>query len=338
MSGRRSKRLRAEKPAAPRLPHGVQRSVEKPIAGKRLYIAGSDVRQTTHDLCILCGKHAQLELGHIVPRWAGKWLKDEGYVLGKYDSIGVRTRSQDIEKHYMMCRTCENFLGVGEGYLASIVRGAPSDLAGRRISLHREGDDLVRLDNVDAGLVMRAVMGVVFKAHMSPHHVFTRVRLPGWALSELLEALRDDTYPRDRFAIFAIKVMNLTVPGANPRARIDAELRDFAPGVGAVLRFGGFVFVAHIGAVNRFPLESDVKTMREGDKSMWIGVGEFSYEPGILPADAFELPRVPTSYVGTASSCPCGSGLAFAQCCQGRWLPPRARFLRVPNKATQFLR
>jgi len=83
MSGRRSKRLRAEQTAPPRLPDGVRRTVETPIAGKRILVAGSDAKQTTYGTCVLCGTCAQLELGHVVPRWAGKWLKDEGYVLGK---------------------------------------------------------------------------------------------------------------------------------------------------------------------------------------------------------------------------------------------------------------
>jgi hypothetical protein len=272
----------------------------------------------------------------VVPRWAGKWLKDEGFVLGKYDSIGVHTRSQDIQKHYMMCRSCENYLGVAEGYLASIVRGTSADLAARSITIHRVAHDAVRLDNIDANLFMRAVLGILFKAHLSPHHIYRHVRLPGWALTELHQALRADAYPRNRFSVFVLKIMNLTVPGANARARIDAELRTFAAGVGVVMRFGGFVFVVHVGAVDRFPLEHDVKTLRSGDIAMWVGVGEFSYEPGITPdEDGSEVPRVPTGLVQPTDQCPCGLDVEFTWCCQGRWLPSRVHYLEIPNKETR---
>lgn len=302
-----------------------------------MVVRGSDVKQTTYGDCVLCGHHAQLELGHIVPRWAGKWLKDEGYVLGEYSSLGVSTRSQDIEKHYMMCRTCENFLGTAEGYLANIVRGTPGDLAARSLTLVREGPDRVRLDNVDAGLVMRALLGVLFKAHLSPHQVYRQVRLPAWALRELVHALRQDVYPSARFSVIALKIMNLTIPDVNPRARINAHSASFGAGIGTVIRFGGFVFLIHVGAVERFALERDIRSVRSGGTSMQIGIGEFTYEPGILPEDAFDVPRVFTGYVADTDRCPCGMDADFADCCRGRWLPSRTRYLEVPNAATRYL-
>lgn len=338
MSGRRSKRLRAEQIPPPHLPHGVRRSIETPIAGKRILVPGSDMKQTTYGTCILCGTDAQLELGHVVPRWAGKWLKDEGYVLGKYDSLGVHTRSQDIEKHYMMCRKCENFLGVAEGYLANIVRGTREELAARSLTLHRETDELVRLDNVDSTLVLRALLGVLFKAHVSPHHVFRHIRLPAWALKEVLAALKQDIYSRDRFSVIALKIMNLTVPDVNPRARIEADLRLFGPGVGTALRFGGFSFMVHVGAVDRFALEDMMPSLRPGGGEWRIGIGEFIYEPGILPNEDFNVPLIPGRYVSATDRCPCGLDRQFSQCCQGRWLPERTRYRNFPNQATRQLR
>jgi hypothetical protein len=281
--------------------------------------------------------HAQLELGHIVPRWAGKWLKDEGYVLGKYDSIGVHTRSQDIDKHYMMCRTCENFLGEAEGYLANVVRGTPDELAARSITLHREGRVLVRLDNVDTALVMRALVGMVFKAHMSPHQMYKHVRLPRWALAEVTAALRQDTYSRDRFCVLPLKIVNLTIPGANPRARINAEMKNFAAGIGTVLRFGGFVVAVHIGAADRFGIDSDMPSFRSGESSMRIGIGEFTYEPGIVPEDVFDTPRNDKGYVPATDPCPCGLARAFGNCCSGRWLATFTRYQDMPSHASRHL-
>lgn len=335
MSGRQSKRLRASQQVTPRAPYGVRRTVETPISGSRTGVKGSDVKQTTHGECALCGQNVQLELGHIVPRWAGKWLKDEGYVLGNYDSLGVYTRSQDIPKHYLMCRACENFLGMAEGYLANIVRGTRSDLAARSLTLIQEDAALIRLDGVDAGLVIRALVGVLFKAHFSPHHMYRHVRLPGWALKEVVHALQQDEYSPNRVSVIALKIMNLTVPGANPRARIDADLRQFGAGIGLVVRFGGFVFVVHVGARERFALEEDMRSLRSDDTSMWIGIGEFTYEPGILPEEAFSVPRTSKGYVLPADPCPCGMELPFTECCQGRWLATRTRYLDVPNEASR---
>lgn len=68
--------------------------------------------------CCLCGTTKPLQLSHIVPRWLYKWAKREGKIIGDYKSLGICTEEQDGRKHYMLCYSCEQFLGEAEAYVA----------------------------------------------------------------------------------------------------------------------------------------------------------------------------------------------------------------------------
>lgn len=64
-------------------------------------------------LCRLCQKQAELQLGHIFPRFAVKWLKQTS-ATGFLRNTGSFERKQDSERQYLMCADCEQILSKDE--------------------------------------------------------------------------------------------------------------------------------------------------------------------------------------------------------------------------------
>ena len=69
-------------------------------------------------ICALCRKEKELQLSHIIPKFAGKYLKQT--------SVGnIRSQEnpneiiQDIEKHYLLCYDCEELFSANERYFAN---------------------------------------------------------------------------------------------------------------------------------------------------------------------------------------------------------------------------
>jgi hypothetical protein len=63
--------------------------------------------------CRLCGRNNQLQLSHIIPRFAVKWVKDTsatGYLKSPYSN----KRLQESERVHLLCRDCEQLLAVDE--------------------------------------------------------------------------------------------------------------------------------------------------------------------------------------------------------------------------------
>lgn len=162
--------------------------------------------------CKLCREIKILRLSHISPKWAYRWMKEEGGVVGRYDSLGVRTRSQDGNKHYLLCSACEQYLGDAESYLAALTRGTAEDLAANGVSMFPGPV----LSNVKVHLVYRALVGLLIKTHYSNsppyHHVAVRRR----NLEALRQAVVQDSY--DHFRVLATRWMSSLTPGINPRA------------------------------------------------------------------------------------------------------------------------
>jgi len=64
-------------------------------------------------LCRLCQKEADLQFGHIFPRFAVKWLKKTS-ATGFLRTTGSSEREQDSEREYLMCAACEQILSKDE--------------------------------------------------------------------------------------------------------------------------------------------------------------------------------------------------------------------------------
>ena len=58
--------------------------------------------------CRLCGILAELEQGHIVPAFVGRWLKDSSATGYLRHGMTMNRRVQDTEKEYWLCGVCED--------------------------------------------------------------------------------------------------------------------------------------------------------------------------------------------------------------------------------------
>src|SRR5699024_849916 len=126
---------------------------------------GSDARQRAdvRGICGLCHQDARLLLSHVIPRWAYRWLKDEGGVRGSRASGQVEIQHQDGAKHYLLCIDCEQYLGEGENYLRFFCTGSAEELEWRgvKLSRNRHFDDLVFTSGVNDQLMRRALLGIL---------------------------------------------------------------------------------------------------------------------------------------------------------------------------------
>ncbi len=88
---------------------------------------GSDLKKSggVHGRCRLCCRRRTLRLSHVIPKWAYYWHKKArgGYIEGTYYSLGVRSREQDGRKHYLLCEACEQYAGVSENYIKTLIFG-----------------------------------------------------------------------------------------------------------------------------------------------------------------------------------------------------------------------
>lgn len=63
--------------------------------------------------CNFCGKDAQLQLSHIIPKFVSRWAKETspGFLR---NTKNPNVRAQDGEKYHLLCSDCENLFGKWE--------------------------------------------------------------------------------------------------------------------------------------------------------------------------------------------------------------------------------
>src|SRR6266850_7658716 len=121
-------------------------------------IAGSKVGQ-----CRMCATQGPLDLGHIIPAFVYRWLKDTSATGFLRDGLTPNVRMQDGWRRYWFCRRCENTMSRFERAFADslfplIVRDAPvpyphgpwlsrflASVALRVLMLHAEAGDVFDL-------------------------------------------------------------------------------------------------------------------------------------------------------------------------------------------------
>lgn len=68
--------------------------------------------------CALCGKEAEIQLSHIIPKFIGRHLKKTS--IGNIRSIEDPNKVvQDLEKHYLLCHECEELFSASERWFAN---------------------------------------------------------------------------------------------------------------------------------------------------------------------------------------------------------------------------
>lgn len=72
-----------------------------------------------HGKCRLCEAEAQLQLSHILPSFAFRWLRESSGGSPIRSSREPNQRTQDGEKEYLLCKTCEGLLSRSERAFAN---------------------------------------------------------------------------------------------------------------------------------------------------------------------------------------------------------------------------
>lgn len=126
--------------------------------------------------CILCGRHCQTRLSHVIPRWAYNWHRQawKGKVKGMYLSLGVETDEQDGNKHYLMCEPCEQLASKDEQYVRIFVDGSRTEKRRKGI-FELKSDFFLSFDPV---AITRFVAVNALRCHYAPSAPFHKLRIP----------------------------------------------------------------------------------------------------------------------------------------------------------------
>ena len=179
--------------------------------------------------CVMCENVCTLRLGHVVPKWMHEWVKAEGggRIHGKYPSLGIpHAVTQDGEKHYLLCDTCEEFMSVAEGYMRTVMIGSVDERSSVGVLEARGGLTGVRFD-----LVQRFMLGVALRGHFATGGVFHSARLPTAMLPRVRRAVVHGPISDAEFPIFAVRFVS-SLPGVDPKAALVTDYRqvgDYAP-------------------------------------------------------------------------------------------------------------
>lgn len=239
-------------------------------------LLGSDVRVNGGVLgdCPLCAQRLTLRLSHIVPRWMYRFAKAEGVMFGVYPSLGVLAASQDGEKHYLLCDSCEQYLGVAENYLQTLMHGRAESRSAAGIQPVGEA-----FDGVDYRTIQRALLGILFKAHYAPAPPFHTISLS----AELVAAVRDALVHGASVPLRIIAMRFETIePGIDPRAVVIAKWSPRTQQLPAyfALLAAAWEWVLFVGD-GTLPDEFAQAELRCGEQ-LWVPLGEFTEHRFVL--------------------------------------------------------
>lgn len=193
--------------------------VSSDIDPNSIYIpGGSDIRITGGFMgeCALCDKQEQLRLSHIIPRWMYKWARAEGVMVGDYRTLGITTAEQDGRKHYLLCDSCEQFLGIAENYVSIL---QDEDRATERAISGLQFLDNSMILGIDYKLVLRFLTSIAFKANLvdsAPYHNINLSKAFEFDCKRFLLGLPQC----QQFTIFAMRFHSALAKGVDPRAMV----------------------------------------------------------------------------------------------------------------------
>lgn len=286
----------------------------------------SHKRGTVVGECKLCGDHARLLLGHILPKWSALMLSGQP-IYNTYNSIENYYTTQDGGKEYLFCASCEQHLGEAENYLAHISRGMHSDLSKVGVQIEAGG----RLHRLDQKLIYRAVLGIFLKAHLSEIPMYENAKLETKLCSSIKHQILTDNYPRDVYNIQAIKWFDWSESGALPRDTCSASVQRSSTSITGFIQLGGMEFRANFRTqrhiLSEFPADSFLKLGKP-----WNIIVADVLDQRVLGQTQQDLyssvsRRIDTFTFPLTSPCPCHSprGEDYKNCCHGRWYPSERR-------------
>lgn len=261
----------------------------------------------------------QLQLSHIVPKWAYRWCKAEGGVVGHYMTKNAITLKRDGTKQYLLCGDCEQRLGGTENYLAHITRGRYQDLSAIGVTLAM-GPVLL---GVEVAVVRRALAGIPIKAHFCGTPPFDRINLQTSALQRLKTSILDEGADGSQFAIMATRWISASEARINPRSAVFASTSVIGGASVFSLLAAGMEWTMVFEGTRRLPREFSWAVFRDCCCPVMFGDivenRHFSYVAPLLPHNILTIP----DWVAYPSedTCPCGYDpeCTYEECCAPTW-------------------
>lgn len=300
------------------------------IEGPEEWVVVGDARGTVIARCALCGDLKKLVHGHIIPAWAERMMT-EGVGVGTARNGRVKYEITRRHAEYLMCESCDNYVGEGERYLAHLCRGRVEDLNVIGASV-QEAD----LTGLNTRLILRGLLGVLFKVHLSRSTIHSRDIMDESLANRLPMRLLHDDYPNHCYSATATKwMLNPKFPGF-PRDSLRASIRRGHNSVLGRVTMGGVsfdIFLQNPHVVERFGVSRSYSLTPYGQWSWMVGGLNESFADVARINGNLEHLNVEVdeetfgSYreaFTSESSCPCDltPSLPARECCAGgRWLP-----------------
>lgn len=168
-------------------------------------------------ICPLCQGEKQLILSHIAPKWVYYWAKqeDRGRIVGNYESLGVSVIEQDGSKHYILCQSCDQFLGDAENYVKMLMHGSVDEKAKLGIQIDNEN-----YRGLNFELIQRFVFGLMFKAHFATSAPYHNISFSNEILADIRDRIINPIQEDLDYPIIAMRFNSEIVPDIDPKAII----------------------------------------------------------------------------------------------------------------------
>lgn len=251
-------------------------------------------------------------------------MQAEGGIVRQNSESEVLTKTQDGDKHYLLCRPCEQLMGRNERYLADFAKGTSVSLARIGVSVS-DG----RVTGLNATQVLGAIAGIALKAHHSPIHSWRDVVLTSDQLAECRSVVVGAS---DRsLHLYANRWVSL-LPGIHPSGAQFSRMVGDADVAIIELMFAGWSWYLGWGDVPSLmpsgfdPVRSAPWRVSTADFTISLawhrgGPGGVGLTDAEWRACAALLGKrgVGDLIPGRNDSCICGSGQKYKRCCLPRW-------------------
>jgi hypothetical protein len=258
-------------------------------------------------------------------------MKDEGHVLHNVESRGYVARTDDGDKQYLLCASCEQRLGIDERYLADFCKGGLDRL--ERIGVHVDTSGMAH--GVSRTRITKSLAGILFKAQFTRLLPWTEMRLPEDWVTALRSYLLRDSGPclENKIEITASRFYSAIESDINPKSILIARLDIHRNCWRFEIMIGGWTwrcFFLHsptdskpggVWNIDAWGLKSQFRPHVLRDGMAWqVSHGDVLSSYHVNPEFWEDVSDDRDGSVGELDKCSCGlSDLVFAECCKPVW-------------------
>ncbi|WP_297899669.1 hypothetical protein [Methanobrevibacter sp.] len=207
----------------PILPHINKTHKEKYRIYREKYNNDKKIKGGKKGKCILCQKETKLQLSHIVPKWCYKPLKEKNskFIVGNYESLGLFVKEQDGNKHYLLCKDCEQYLGESENYIKKL-----TDYYNKKEEIINQKEGRIEEKNLNFELIQRFVFGLTIKSNYATSIPFNYINLKSYIIHLLRKKVLSPSTDDKTFPIIAHKFFSKLEPEIRSNGMIIPEYNE----------------------------------------------------------------------------------------------------------------